>query len=75
MLRCPHEERLEPQLPMERTAKTLKWPRLNLLEAFNVIAIKLVVILNHFPGDKKSLLWHLFDAFYVRTYAIFIMPN
>ena len=25
---------------------------MNLFEAFNVIAIKLVVILNHFPGDK-----------------------
>ena len=51
-LRCPHEERLEPKLPIERTAKALKCPRLNLFEAFNVIAIKLVVILNHFPGDK-----------------------
>ena len=51
-LRCPHEERLEPQLPIERTAKALKCPRLNLFGTFNVIAIKLVVILNHFPGDK-----------------------
>ena len=51
-LRCPHEERLEPQLPIERTAKALKCPRLNLFETFNVIAIKLVVILNHFPDDK-----------------------
>ena len=50
---CPHEERLEPYLPIERTAKALKCPRLNLFEAFNVIAIKLVVILNHFPGDKS----------------------
>ena len=32
--------------------KALKCPRLNLFETFNVIAIKLVVILNHFPGDK-----------------------
>ena len=46
---CPHEERLQ---PIERTAKALKCPRLNLFEAFNVIAIKLVVILNHIPGDK-----------------------
>ena len=45
-LRCQHEERLE------RTEKALKCPRLNLFETFNVIAIKLVVILNHFPGDK-----------------------
>ena len=51
-LRCPHEERLEPKLPIERTAKALKCPRLNPFETFNVIAIKLVVILNHFPGDK-----------------------
>ena len=56
-LRCPHEERLEPKLSLpiehvERTAKALKCPRLNLFETFNVIAIKLVVILNHFPGDK-----------------------
>ena len=51
-LRCPHEERLEPRLPTERTAKAELNLRLNLFEAVNVIAIKLVVILNHFPGDK-----------------------
>ena len=66
-LRCPHEERLEPYLPIERTAKALKCPRLNLFETFNVIAIKLVVILNYFPGDK-TLLWPLFYAC-VRSYG------
>ena len=46
--------------PFERTAKALKCPRLNLYENFNVIAIKLVVILNHFPGDKT-----VFYGFYL----------
>ena len=47
-------------------------PRLNILEAFNVITIKLVVILNHFQVIKQSFMGFFFDAFYVRTYAIFI---
>ena len=32
--------------------RRLRSARLNLFGTFNVIAIKLVVILNHFPGDK-----------------------
>ena len=70
-LRCPYEERLEPKLPIERTAKALKCPRLNLLEAFNVIAIKLVVILIQFLGDK-TVFYGIYLMLYVRTYAIFI---
>ena len=34
----------------------LKCPRLNLLEAFNIITIKQVVILNHFQVRKQSFM-------------------
>ena len=54
--------------PIERTAKALKRPRLNLLEAFNVIAIKLVVILNHFPGDKT-----VFYGIYLTLFMFVLM--
>ena len=59
---------------LERTAKALKCPRLNLFEAFNVIAIKLVVILNHFPGDK-TVFYGIYLTLFVFVLTQFSLSN